>query len=79
MRTSSPVVCAVVGVTLFGVGYDSELFGPTDGHDYAALISVAASTVSVGPSGVIYVSNNVIGEDVAVIPPDGPRVVAASS
>ncbi len=63
-RTS---ICSLVGITAFGVTYDSGFFGPPDGHDHSAVISMPVSTGSV--AAVTYIINNMTGEDVAMQAP----------
>jgi hypothetical protein len=65
----------VIGLAGFGVGYDCGLFGPRDGHDHSAIISIAPSTGTVtGPYPAIFISQNVTGEDIAVPLPTRPKL-----
>ena len=71
-KPSRGAVYGVLGLAGFGVLYDCGLFGPPDGHDHSAAISIAPSTGSLTiSSGVFFVSQNNTGEDIAV-PLPGP-------
>jgi hypothetical protein len=68
MHTPSRVsIYGALGLACFGAGYDCGLFGSPDGHDHSAVISIPASTGTVTMSaGVIYFTQAVTGQDVAV-------------
>jgi hypothetical protein len=60
-------IYGVLGLTAFGVGYDCGLFGPPDGFDHSAVISVPASTTTASMSfGVVYVTQAVTGDDIVI-------------
>jgi hypothetical protein len=76
-KVSRVSVCGAITVAVLGVGYDSGWFGPTDGHDHSAPVSITmASTSSV--SAVNAVMNNVTGEDVSVAPAPRSLIVTLS-
>jgi hypothetical protein len=66
--SSRASIYGLIGLTAFGVAYDSGLFGPTDGHDHSAVVSMPLTAgTSTGLSlGSVYVPNAVTGEDVVV-------------
>jgi hypothetical protein len=70
-KPSHASIFGLVGLTAFGVAYDSGLFGTPDGHDHSAVIaiSVAASTGSLAIP-MYAVMNNVTGDNVAIYPPE---------
>jgi hypothetical protein len=68
--TVSPIAAySVAGLTLFGVAYDSGLFGTPDGHDHSVVVSITPSTASSALTPNAVVVNNVTGEGVAVVSP----------
>ena len=74
MHTPRASIFGLLGLTAFGVVYDSGLFGTPDGYDHSAFISIASSTGTVAPPApavlTYAVLNNVTGEDVTVLPPN---------
>jgi hypothetical protein len=60
---SKPLIYGGVGLTIFGVAYDSGLLGPTDGHDHSVVFSSATSTVSIS-AGSLVMPNTVTGDEV---------------
>ena len=74
-KPSRGSVYSIIGLASFGVVYDCGLFGPTDRHDHSAVISIIApstSTVTMS-AGVLYISQSVTGEDIAVPLPVPPK------
>lgn len=67
-------IWGLIGLTSFGVAYDSGLFGVPDGHDHSAVLSVAASTGSIASvnSIIAYTPNTITGDDIAMPWPRGP-------
>ena len=73
-KPSRTAVYGVIGLAGFGVAYDCGLFGPTDGHDHSAIISIAPSTGTVtGPVTAVLIAQNVTGEDIAMPLPAPPK------
>jgi hypothetical protein len=65
-----PSIYGIIGLTVFGVAYDSGFFGSQDGYDHSAIVSIPASTGTVTLSnGIVYVTQAVTGEDIAIPPP----------
>jgi hypothetical protein len=63
-------VYGLVGLAGFGVAYDSGSFGPPDGFDHSAVVTVTVATSSVTLSGgVLSLTNNITGDGIAVPPP----------
>lgn len=66
-KPSRAYISGLVGLTAFGVAYDSGLFGTPDGYDHSAMISVASSTGTLAwPAYAVL--NNVTGEAVTIVP-----------
>jgi hypothetical protein len=73
-KVSRASVYGLVGLTAFGVAYDSGLFGPPDGHDHSALIAIFI-TPSTGTAISNYsVVDNVTGNSVAIHQPETIRL-----
>ena len=70
-KASRTSVFGLVGLTAFGVAYDSGLFGAPDGHDHSALIllSIAPSTGTLNVP-MYSVMNNVTGDSVVIYHPE---------
>ncbi len=73
-NASRASIWGLIGLTSFGVAYDSGLFGVPDGHDHSAVLSIAGSTGTVAAvNGVIvYTPNTATGDDIAMPGPRGP-------
>ena len=76
-KVSRSSVFGLVGLTAFGVAYDSGLFGTPDGFDHSAVIaiSVAPSTGTLNVP-MYAVINNTTGEYVAINHPE-PETIKA--
>jgi hypothetical protein len=57
-----------VGLSGFGVAYDSGVFGTPDGHDHSAVISVSANTGSTVAVADRVILDSVLGEQIATPP-----------
>jgi hypothetical protein len=70
MRKPSPAsIYGLVGLTALGVAYDSGLFGPSDGLDHSALISISVAPSTGSLSIPMYIANNITGDPVAIYQP----------
>jgi hypothetical protein len=65
-RPSAVLIYGGIGLTSFGVAYDSGLLGATDGQDHSALFAVSGATGTISSaSGVTCaVVNNITGDTV---------------
>jgi hypothetical protein len=71
-KASRASICGLIGLTGFGVAHDCGLFGVPDGHDHSATVSIASSSGTLTmSSGVVYATNNVTGDDIAIPGPLG--------
>jgi hypothetical protein len=64
-KPSTFLISGGIGLTLFGVAYDSGLFGPTDGSDHSAVFAVPGATGTVSPNSfgvTCSVVNNITGD-----------------
>lgn len=65
MRKPYPAtIYAAVGLTAFGVGYDSGLFGTPDGHNHSAPVSFAVAGATGASVSNVHVTNNITGDEV---------------
>ena len=74
-KPSAVLIYSGIGLTSFGVAYDSGFFGTTDGHDHSAVFAAPGATGTVSSvSGVIYTAvNNITGDAVVAPLPSGKR------
>jgi hypothetical protein len=72
-------IYGMIGLAGFGVGYDTGFFGPTDGHDHSAVVTVAGTGSTGLSGGVVLVSDAIMGNDIAVTPPSSAAVVIKST
>src|SRR5271169_1309945 len=73
-KPSRVAIYGVIGLAGFGVGYDCGLFGPPDGHDHSAIISITTSSGTItGPITAVLIAQNVTGEGITVPMPAPPK------
>jgi hypothetical protein len=70
-RSSAVLIYGGIGLTGFGVAYDSGFFGPADGHDHSAVFAVApgatVTSTSISDGATYVVVNSITGA--AVVAP----------
>jgi hypothetical protein len=64
-KPSSVLIYGGLGLTAFGVAYDSGWLGRPDGHDHSAIVAIPAATGTVSLSnGVLVAMNNITGDEI---------------
>jgi hypothetical protein len=67
-KPSSLLIYGGIGLTTFGVAYDSGFFGTPDGHDHSVMFAATTATGSVSSvsisGGTLVTVSNVTGDEI---------------